>query len=110
MAERQGPSAARELPLVYECLARAEGRRAGPRAPRDPARCTHARLVFAANGSVAFEGRGDDVGIETMDFLDSLAPHGWLRIETTGPDDFFAEGEVRGCGGRGGLGVHSSVQ
>lgn len=99
VADRHGPASKAEVALIYECLVRGgapavAAAAAGGGAPQP---CEHARFSFAANGTVAFEVKGDETPKETVAFLESLSEKGlgWVRVETTGGDDFLYEGQAR---------------
>lgn len=95
VAERIGPASTSELALIYECLSRAASSAAAAGGGADPLPCAHARFSFAANGSVAFESRGEGAPAATIGYLGSLAWHPWVRVEATGADNFLYEGEAR---------------
>lgn len=57
--------------------------------------CERAELRFGSNGSVAFQASGEGTPAATMAFLRGLSAHPWVRVETTGTDDFLYEAEAR---------------
>ena len=56
-------------------------------------RCNEPRMVFAANGSTAFNASGPGAAAALMAYLGGLAAP-WVRVETTDMSDFKWEGNL----------------